>query len=55
MISIMKTANKYRIRVPKYISIVGFDDVSESQIIILELTAVHIPLIAITQEKLTVI
>ena len=54
-ISLNKTLNKYGISVPNDISIVGFDDISESRVTTPELTTVHVPILEIVQEAIQLI
>lgn len=54
-ISIMKTLNKHGMLVPEDISIIGFDDISESRATTPELTTIHVPIEAIAKEAIALI
>ncbi len=51
-ISLIKTLNLLNIQVPKDISIIGFDNISEAKVVIPELTTIHVPKEEIAREAL---
>ncbi|WP_086348022.1 LacI family DNA-binding transcriptional regulator [Candidatus Enterococcus clewellii] len=54
-ISVIKTLSKLGINVPEKLSVIGFDDISESRVITPELTTVHVPIKEIAQEAISLI
>ncbi|KAF1299640.1 hypothetical protein BAU15_01775 [Enterococcus sp. JM4C] len=54
-ISIIKTLNKKGIKVPEELSIIGFDDISESTVITPELTTIQVPIKQIAHEAICLI
>ncbi|MGC6767486.1 LacI family DNA-binding transcriptional regulator [Enterococcus sp. LJL128] len=54
-ISVIKTLSKIGIRIPEDLSVIGFDDISESRVITPELTTVHVPIKEIAQEAISLI
>ncbi|MBP1040294.1 LacI family DNA-binding transcriptional regulator [Vagococcus sp. BWB3-3] len=54
-ISVIKTLNKAKRPVPSSVSVIGFDDISESRVIYPELSTVHVPIKDIIQEAISII
>lgn len=54
-LSLIKTLNKHGIHVPKDLSVIGFDDISESRATVPELTTIHVPIKEIAQEAVALI
>jgi LacI family transcriptional regulator len=54
-LSLVKTLNQNGIRIPEDISIIGFDDIKESQVVQPELTTIHVPIKEIAEETVKII
>lgn len=54
-ISVIKTLNKANISVPNDISVIGFDDISESRVIYPELSTIHVPIREMILETISLI